>query len=459
MKKAGRYLAGELHSHTHLTDGRHTQEELLVKAFDDYHLDFYINAEHGGTTKKTPFGRELVKPIPRWQSLKTSLQIINYMRMKYEDKILLQGLEWNVPGHEHMGMAIYEDEENSMSDFEYIFGRGNEKDTSRLNEGLLKFNKTHEDAVRGAKFLQDRYSGKSYLFFNHPSRALIYPIHQMRDFNNVAPDVCFGFEGMPGYQKKPIRGHYYIEHGKELNYKARTYGGADYMLAKIGGGWDALLGEGRRFFVYQGCDFHHERSSFWPGEYTKTYVYTDEHSELGLIDGIRSGNVYIVQGDLIKTLEFTISYYNKEATMGEEITVSNGANVTIALRYKSPEINNNGDRVKVDHIDLIMGEVTEIREPGTEAYNQDINPTAEIIKIFTNKDWTLDDDGFYSMTYTFEATKNQYFRLRGTNQRIGDSSYLDQEGNPKMDPFNESTEKMAWENLWFYSNPIFLHVE
>ena len=38
--------------------------------------------------------------------------------------------------------------------------------------------------------------------------------------------------------------------------RARTYGGADIMTAKVGGLWDSLLGEGRRFWAFVNSDFH-----------------------------------------------------------------------------------------------------------------------------------------------------------------------------------------------------------
>ena len=48
----------------------------------------------------------------------------------------------------------------------------------------------------------------------------------------------FGFEGMPGNQMEPDRGGLNLTTAEN-----RTYGGSDYMLAKVGGAWDALLGE------------------------------------------------------------------------------------------------------------------------------------------------------------------------------------------------------------------------
>ena len=56
-----------------------------------------------------------------------------------------------------------------------------------------------------------------------------------------------------------------------------TYGGVGYYSAKVGGLWDALLGEGRRWFNFANSDYHKHCTAggddFYPGEYQKTYVY------------------------------------------------------------------------------------------------------------------------------------------------------------------------------------------
>jgi hypothetical protein len=54
-------------------------------------------------------------------------------------------------------------------------------------------------------------------------------------------------------------------------------GGFDQMTATLGGLWDSLLGEGRRWWITSTSDSHVNwrdgGSDFWPGEYSKTYVY------------------------------------------------------------------------------------------------------------------------------------------------------------------------------------------
>ncbi|GAM55834.1 hypothetical protein JCM19231_3915 [Vibrio ishigakensis] len=63
------------------------------------------------------------------------------------------------------------------------------------------------------------------------------------------------------------------------------------------------------------------------------------------------------------------------------------------------------------------------------------------------------------MSFTLEQVEqDMYIRLRGSNNEKGTPGYVDLEGNPVIDL--EKTESdpnvVAWKDLWFYSNPIFI---
>jgi len=138
--------------------------------------------------------------------------------------------------------------------------------------------------------------------------------------------------------------------------------------------------------------------------------------------------------------------------------------MTITIRFKSPEKNNNEDKVKVDHVDLIAGDVTGKVRPGTAAYNNATNSTTKVIKRFTEKDWKVDRNGYYVMKYKIKATTDQYFRLRGTNLGLNVPGEM-KKGEPLIDPRTDIEDnetrfaeinKRNYKDLWFYSNPIFL---
>ena len=50
----------------------------------------------------------------------------------------------------------------------------------------------------------------------------------------------------------------------------RTYGGVDYLVAQLGGTWDALLGEGRRIWTVADSDFHFRVNA--TGQYSSGYA-------------------------------------------------------------------------------------------------------------------------------------------------------------------------------------------
>ena len=74
------------------------------------------------------------------------------------------------------------------------------------------------------------------------------------------------------------------------------------MTARVGGLWDSLLGEGRRWWITATSDSHvhwtRGGSDFWPGEYSKTYVHARQ--DYGdIMDGLRNGRIWVTTGDLI----------------------------------------------------------------------------------------------------------------------------------------------------------------
>lgn len=107
---------------------------------------------------------------------------------------------------------------------------------------------------------------------------------------------------------------------------------ARYVLGRPGVHtlWDALLGEGRKYFFFASSDWHN-RGQFgpfepqstldaWPGEYQKIYVYTPNDREdraQAILEGMRKGNSHSVVGDLISDLYFVACYEGHCATMGK----------------------------------------------------------------------------------------------------------------------------------------------
>src|SRR5262245_46887594 len=181
-------------------------------------------------------------------------------------------------------------------------------------------------------------------------------------------------EGAPGHQaaglgpngtsKRDEAGQATGDRGAYGNDKARTLGGFDQMTARLGGLWDSMLGEGRRFWIVATSDSHANfadpskpGSDFWPGQYQKTYVKAQRNYE-DILDGLRNGQIFVVSGDLIRELDLTVSAAGKTAASGETLTTAKGSDAKVNIRFRtSTESNANGDNPKVHHLDLIVGDV------------------------------------------------------------------------------------------------------
>ena len=248
----------------------------------------------------------------------------------------------------------------SLSDLVYKFDYQS-LDRSRAVLGVTKENDGPNGYVDGATWLDDNYPTRAYSVMAHPSRDLRWPIWAIRNFNNAAPTVCFGMAGVPGSQKEPFRGGYdsfFDKYGrgldedspaqmKKVNWAvtntARTYGGADLYTAKVGGVWDALLGEGRHFWIFADSDFHNTEEEFWPGQYNQDHTWVPDFTQQGIVDGLRAGKSFSAMGGLINELDFTAASGGPAAEMGGTLAASSGSSVTITIRFKSPATNYHGD--------------------------------------------------------------------------------------------------------------------
>ncbi len=504
----GVYVAGDFHQHTTYTDGSNSLKTVMYKN-NQFGLDWWANSEHGGSfatdargplTVDGPFNvnggyswtnttKYPANPVIdgtnrmwRWQSIR-DFSFFDVLQARGTFfKPILQSFEWNVPGHEHCSLGNIANQfdptktnADPLAQFEYLYDSSDTDVAGGLSQGWTGKNtvNNHAKAVQAVQWLHDYYPTTSYAVFAHVERKQPgnggYTVSDFRDFNNAAPGVAFGFESMPGHQKEAGRGGYSTN-----AVGGGTYGGTGIYSAQVGGLWDSLLGEGRHWWLFASSDFHNTNGDFWPGEYQKTYTYvTNPYDPQAIVNGLRSGNSYVVEGDLIKDLDFHVnssaafpagSLKAGRASMGQELIVTQKRNskynLYVTIRFRSPEKNNNGDRVTVDHIDLIGGNITGMTQPGTAAYNDDTNPTTHIIATFKRGDWKSDHNGWNIIRYQMKVTDDIYLRLRGTNIAPNTAGQTDPEGNPLPDSLvGPNTPAHAYADLWFYSNPIFVYAQ
>ncbi len=515
-----RVITGEFHNHTNqssdASESYMSLENLLDAAFHEdldqlpeegrafveegKPFDYFMTEDHLRKSPRDINGNEI--PVqPTWKTIQEQIKKFNELKAqgKYEGKIYYPGFEWDMFGLDHVTVALIEDGTNrvpleGIRQFEWLYSYDTPTEAFTDNElevfgprDNVKADKTH--AYDGLKWIQENYPDSFYLV-NHPSRhnggGGVVHAEDIRDMIAYAPDIVAGLEGMPGNQMGGDRGEMHD-----------IYGGADKMVAELGGVWDSLLGEGHDFFNYANSDFHFKISSnglyssgYWPSEYSRNYTKVEGNTFQDISEGMKKGNSWSVYGDLISGLEFFVKVGDKIVEMGDKLSVAKDTPVELVVRFQETKKNNykhifEGHESDVtnhpilDHIDLIVGNIFGKVQDKTLANN----PTTRIGKRFTSDDWKKDgDEGWYSMSLPFQVDQDMYLRLRGTNNAVGQEGETDALGNPLIDPYMEKPEISSYDNpteedlailreyfnqvndrnysdLWFYSNPIRLMVD
>ncbi|HEY8880652.1 MAG TPA: hypothetical protein VIN03_23980 [Roseateles sp.] len=252
--------------------------------------------------------------------------------------------------------------------------------------------KGHLKTVEALKWMAKFHGQGSYYVPAHLERAGPfnpdgnngYNVEHLRNFNNAAPNIAFGFESQPGHGAANNRGEYQVKRnniGGVLtdSVGGTTFGGTGVYAAQVGGVWDALLGEGRNWWFFASSDWHNRGSfgpddrrstqDFFPGEYQRTHVMVrngaDKLRPQTIVDGLRTGNAWSSTGQLIDRLAFVAcaSYAGPAArsnaavealavaaatkatdidaagcaTMGEKLVVRPGAEIVVAVVLRDPD--------------------------------------------------------------------------------------------------------------------------
>ncbi len=385
----------------------------------------------------------------RWQSIQEyQYPVIEYLSAQKNVPLFI-GMESVAAGHEHVSMTVIAGQmpnsvdnvvlptapgytalgnATALAQWSYCFDRG-DTDTSRgnttgsstgnnwncsvtgsLNAADPSWNATaqklipaggtgtgvkgHNKTLEALKWMAEKHASGSYYVPSHLERAGPfnpdgnngYNIEHLRNFNNTAPTVAFGFETQPGHGASSNRGEYQPNRnnfggtaGLVDSVGGTTYGGTGVYGAQIGGVWDALLGEGRNFWFFASSDWHNRGSfgpddrrstqDFYPGEYQRNYTMvrngSDKLRPQTIVDGLRTGNNFAASGQLIDRLAFVAcaSYAGPAArtnaavealavaaatnntdieasncaTMGEKLKVRPGAEIVVSVVVRDPE--------------------------------------------------------------------------------------------------------------------------
>jgi hypothetical protein len=396
-------------------------------------LDWMVSTDHGG---------------PNHAKLNHDLAYPSLLKSRAAVPEVLQffGMELDTPGGEHSSLIIphTHSERGDLRDFESRFATKDAwpvdpaRDTEPKMLEALK-------AMRAAK-------SPPVLIANHPSRSATglgvygkYTPREFRDWNDAAPNVAVGMEGAPGHQAGALKPDGTLDaDGARGGYRrAPTFGGFDQMTARLGGAWDALLGEGRHWWITSTSDSHKHYTEggndFWPGEYSKTYVQA-RRNHGDILSGLRAGRVFVTTGDLVSELDIEIASAGKTAGPGETLALAAGDSFAVTIRVRDPAAANAAGRTPaVARVDLIAGAVT-----GSLAdRNVDTHASTRVVHRFTPTEWTADGEVLTMHWISGPLAADTYFRVRGTN-------------TSEREPSADAPGEDPWNDLWFYSNPVFV---
>jgi TonB-dependent receptor len=402
----------------------------------EFGLAWMVSTDHGGPNHSK---LNLERAYPEVQRARTEVP----------DLLLFFGMEFDTPGADHSSLIIPHTTHEHTDLFEI------ERRFAKRDEWPTNVARDTEGAMQGALRYMAGTERPPVLIANHPARSATgigkYGLDtpkEFRDWNDAAPKVAVGMEGAPGHQAGAINRDGTIDStGTRGGYSRQpTLGGFDQMSARVGGLWDALLGEGRRWWITATSDAHRNwregGSDFWPGEYAKTYVHA-AHTHADILDGVRNGRVFVATGDLVSEVDVAAETRGASRTgIGGTIPVHSGDAVRITMRVRDPESPNaRGQRPSVARVDLIIGD---IRGPSSDR-SLDGNPTTEVVRRFTAADWTRRGE-VLTMSYTIpKLTRSVYVRVRGTS-------------TTELEPAPDHRGEDPWSDLWFYANPIFLTI-
>ncbi|WP_156140931.1 phosphoesterase [Sphingomonas sp. 37zxx] len=363
-------------------------------------------------------------------------------RLAVPELTLFYGMEFDVPGGEHASLIlpIGPQERDTLRDIERGYGKREAfpADPARNTKPRM---------IEALRYMNS-LSAPPVVIGNHPSRTATglgrwgqHSPQEYRAWQAAAPRVVIGMEGAPGHQAARPKPGLDIAHGSRGLYGGYpTMGGFDQMTATIGGGWDALLGQGLRWTITATSDSHgHWReggADFWPGEYAKTWVFAAPDSS-DILGGLRGGRVFVATGGLVDRLDVTVTSGDAHAMMGDTLAAKPGGEILVTIRFRPARAANAGGAVpKVDHVDLIAGAVT-------DSAVGDRNPSARVLRRFTARDWRREGADVVIEHRMPAPAGAGYLRVRGTNT---------QQGEPEADVPGED----PWQDLWFYGNPIYL---
>lgn len=488
------WLVGDHHAHTVYSSDAKYRFSQIVEQAQRFGVDWIAFTEHSNLGHANAGG-----------AIEQRAEILR-ARDENPRMMVFQGLEWYIPAAEHgtVMVAPGPNEARLLREFElaydgnllgYTEGATGHPDTAR-NEAHAR------QALRWlARRKEEGFVDDVLAFANHPARLGIDSPEELRGWRDAAEGIMVGMEGapgaqaaaLPGWRENGIRGEY--ENSRRDDSWAGypdeayvTYGGFDWMTATVGGMWDAMLAEGRGWWITSNSDVHRAAwdrhangefpegtdfesmgrlpdpvltsdyqpgSDFWPGEFSRTHVGVTSIDYLSVMAALRAGRVWVDHGQLVGALDVRLRTEDgsASATLGERIRVPHGARLVLEATVTAQDVpNSTGEVPELAHVDMIRGIVT-----GAPADRGSWRaPDARVID-------TADVSGragTFTVSFPLVADASSYVRLRGSDGRQHGPGLLGADVDPAGPVARPRGDGGSpWDDLWFYANPIFIDVE
>jgi len=457
---------------------------------------------------------------------------IDAARVARPDLLVFQGLEWYIPGAEHGTVLVAP-------------GPGTTRVLRRFeldHDGKLNgWEKPRPGTTDAADWLRHAVDGVAWLgaqkaagaiddvvvLANHPSRLGIDSPSELRAWQDADPDVFVGMEGAPGAQASALaanstdrsqRGEY-ENSPSEFSYPGypaeayRAHGGFDWQTAVVGGVWDSLLSEGRRWWITTNSDLHLKSfdatrvgdfptgpgwdagatlanfdragrrpdpvstatpqggSDLWPGEFSRTHVGVAERSHRAVLDAVRAGRIWVDHGHLVSGLSVVLRASSgsagaaagaaaagagaeeASATLGGTLTVARGTALELVVDVVPTTTRNSAGLLpRLAHLDVVRGVVT-----GPVADRDTMRaPGTRVVETLDVSDRS--GAPFRVVVPLAPATESGYVRLRGSDGRVHGTGPFGAEVDPRAPQPHAPGQGDPWQDTWLYANPIFVEV-
>ncbi|MGD7732396.1 PHP domain-containing protein [Propionibacteriaceae bacterium G57] len=517
------WLVGDHHVHTQYShDAKYLIKQQLDNA-EQWGVDWLVFTEHSNFAHAD-------------KGVYSSLEQIKAERAQ-RNLLIFQGIEWYIPAAEHCTVFVHpgENEATTLRAFELAWdGKLNGWEKPPVGSEAEAFQEAK--AVEAIAWLggqvRDKRIADALIIANHPMRLGIDSPSEMRAWRDADPSIMIGMEGAPGAQGygagKNVwpgdqRGEYTNNPRPDswTGYAAdmyRPFGGFDWMTATVGGLWDSMLAEGKKFFISSNSDNHltvkdtwrigdypntepytsiprefdrwavegkrpdpvdtgepQGGSDYWPGQFSRNHVGVTDRSYAGVMAGLRAGRSWVDHGHLVAGLD--VRAVAKQPGKGNGRgkgqgngfgNASGGPGVTLGgtlLAKKGQDVEVSITVTTTDHENFAgilphLAHVDVIAGPvtGPVADQSALRaPATRVVKQFD----TTGRRGTFTLTYTFADVQGSfYFRLRGSDGNRNGAGYYGAAVDP-AGPIRHGDnvgDGNPWIDTWFYANPVFVDV-